>query len=44
MKLDHDLHVHTYLSSCCNEKERQVPAAILSLAEDMLTIPGEITR
>ena len=35
MKFDHDLHVHTYLSACCHEKERQTPSAILSLAEDM---------
>ncbi len=35
MRLDHDLHVHTYLSACCREKERQTPSAILSLAEDM---------
>ncbi|MCD6416914.1 MAG: hypothetical protein J7M08_09510 [Planctomycetes bacterium] len=35
MKLHHDLHVHTYLSDCCQEKERQRPRAILSLAEDM---------
>jgi len=35
MKLDHDLHVHTYLSACCREKERQTPSAVLSLAEEM---------
>jgi histidinol phosphatase-like PHP family hydrolase len=35
MKLDSDLHIHTYLSECCKEKERQTPSAILSLAEDM---------
>lgn len=35
MKLDHDLHVHTYLSACCMEKEQQTPNAILSLAKDM---------
>ena len=35
MKLDHDLHVHTYLSACCDQKERQTPSAILSLAEEM---------
>lgn len=35
MRLDHDLHVHTYLSDCCQEKERQTPAAILALAEEM---------
>jgi len=32
---DHDLHVHTYLSACCGDKERQRPAAILALAERM---------
>lgn len=35
MKLCHDWHVHTYLSACCHEKERQTPRAILSLAKDM---------
>jgi len=35
MRLDHDLHVHTYLSACCGDKDRQTPSAILSLAEDM---------
>ncbi len=32
MKIDHDLHVHTYLSSCCQEKETQRPDAILAKA------------
>jgi len=35
MKLNHDLHVHSCLSACCEDKENQTPAAILSLAEDM---------
>ena len=35
MKLNHDLHVHTYLSACCREKDKQRPAAILTLAEEM---------
>lgn len=35
MRLDHDLHVHTYLSACCKEKEQQTPRAILSLAGEM---------
>lgn len=35
MKLDHDLHVHTYLSACCHDKQKQTPSGILSLAEDM---------
>jgi histidinol phosphatase-like PHP family hydrolase len=35
MNINHDLHVHTYLSSCCKEKERQTPGAILSLADEM---------
>lgn len=33
--VDHDLHVHTYLSSCCSDKEGQTPANILALAEEM---------
>jgi len=35
MKIDHDSHVHTYLSACCKEKETHRPAAILSRAETM---------
>jgi len=35
MKLDHDLHVHTYLSACCSDREHQRPAEILVLAEEM---------
>lgn len=35
MKPDQDLHLHTYLSACCHDKERQIPAAILALADDM---------
>jgi histidinol phosphatase-like PHP family hydrolase len=35
MKFYQDLHVHTYLSACCREKERQTPRAILALAERM---------
>lgn len=35
MKPNHDFHVHTYLSSCCSQKEAQTPAAIISLAEEM---------
>jgi len=35
MRINHDIHVHTYLSECCHEKERQTPAAILALAEQM---------
>ena len=35
MNIDHDLHVHTYLSACCEQKERQTPSAILALAEEM---------
>ncbi len=30
--LDHDLHVHTYLSACCADKENQRPARILGEA------------
>jgi len=33
--VNHDLHVHTYLSSCCSDKEGQTPANILALAEEM---------
>ena len=35
MKLEHDLHVHTYLSACCSDRERQRPRGILSAAEEM---------
>ena len=35
MRLDHDLHIHTYLSSCCGAKEEQRPGKILRLAEAM---------
>ncbi len=35
MKPYYDLHVHTYLSKCCSEKELQIPSSILSLAEEM---------
>lgn len=31
--IDHDLHIHTYLSSCCSDKENQTPKKILALAE-----------
>lgn len=30
--IDHDLHVHTYLSACCGDKENQRPARILEEA------------
>ncbi len=35
MELKHDLHMHTYLSACCPEKEGHRPAAILARAEEM---------
>lgn len=35
MKLNQDLHMHTYLSSCCKDKENQTPSNILALAEEM---------
>lgn len=35
MKIEHDLHIHTYLSACCTEKEVQVPKNIIALAENM---------
>ncbi|NLF37901.1 hypothetical protein GX586_00555 [bacterium] len=33
--VDHDVHVHTYLSDCCADKEHHRPAAILALAREM---------
>ncbi|MCP4177705.1 MAG: hypothetical protein GY756_08055 [bacterium] len=33
--IDHDLHIHTYLSSCCRDIDNQRPKKILSLAEQM---------
>ncbi len=33
--IDHDLHIHTYLSSCCHEKATQRPRQILAAAEKM---------
>lgn len=35
MKIDSDLHIHSYLSACSHEKETRTPAAIVSLAEEM---------
>lgn len=35
MKIEHDLHIHTYLSGCCVEKQLQTPAKIIPLAEKM---------
>ena len=35
MTLNHDLHVHTYLSDCCSDKANQRPDKILALAEAM---------
>jgi len=32
---NHDLHVHTYLSACCGDKENHRPAGILAIAEEM---------
>lgn len=34
MKLNHDLHVHTYLSACCSDKQH-TPQNIIALAEEM---------
>lgn len=31
----HDLHLHTYLSLCCHDRENQQPAKIITLAEEM---------
>ncbi len=33
--IDHDLHIHTYLSACCSDKENHRPAAILALANEL---------
>jgi hypothetical protein len=35
LHIDHDLHIYTYLSACCRDKERQQPGAIIALAERM---------
>jgi len=35
LRIDHDLHVHTYLSDCCTDKAHHRPREILSLAERM---------
>ena len=35
MTIDHDLHVHTYLSDCCHDKEHHRPAEILAVAAEM---------
>jgi histidinol phosphatase-like PHP family hydrolase len=35
MKLDHDLHIHTSLSACCSDKQKQTPKNIIALAEEM---------
>ncbi|MFC1453498.1 hypothetical protein ACFLSJ_09175 [Verrucomicrobiota bacterium] len=35
LSIDQDLHIHTYLSACCKDKERQRPRSILELAERM---------
>ena len=37
MILNHDIHVHTYLSACCAEKETHRPSNILKVAEKMGT-------
>ncbi|HNT34304.1 MAG TPA: hypothetical protein PKH07_04825 [bacterium] len=35
MRIDCDLHIHSYLSACSNEKDTRTPGAIVSLAEEM---------
>lgn len=35
MEPDHDLHIHTYLSACCNDKAHQTPHNILQRAMDL---------
>jgi len=35
MNISHDLHIHTYLSSCCSDKDHHRPGPILALAEEM---------
>jgi len=34
LEIDHDLHVHTYLSACCADKANARPAKILARAEE----------
>jgi len=34
LQVDHDLHVHTYLSACCGDPENARPAKILARAEE----------
>ncbi len=35
MKQKHDIHLHTYLSKCCNDKENQRPGKIVRIAEEL---------
>ncbi len=35
LEIDHDLHVHTYLSACCSDPDNQRPAKILARAEEL---------
>ncbi len=35
MRPEHDLHMHTYISACCNDKENHRPGQILALAQEM---------
>ena len=35
MKIEQDLHIHSYLSSCCSKKDEQTPGNIISRAEQM---------
>jgi len=35
LKVNHDIHVHTYLSACCPDKAGQRPENILRVAEQM---------
>ena len=35
LEIDHDLHVHTYLSACCGDPDNQRPAKILARAEEL---------
>ncbi len=35
MQIEHDLHIHTYLSACCKAKDIQTPRNIIRMAEEM---------
>jgi histidinol phosphatase-like PHP family hydrolase len=35
ISIDHDLHIHTYLSACCHDKGNQRPANIVAVAQTL---------